>query len=185
MMVEFFSAVIGTVATLKDTFEVVEMSQKLWDHPRGRHGDNTGKVASDAIREIIAAEPTALEQPAKQAIDQAVPDASARQREILLDFLIQIPAQARATCWQTMPRPSRRCDTGISCSVGFMVAKPGHVQERNSAHPGRCSHACHEGSRFGGVPIPHGYPSPASRAERARARFLYPPPGAFTHPRGV
>ncbi len=87
MIVEFFSAAIGTVAALKDTFEVVEMSQKLWDRLRGRHGDNTGKVASDAIREIIAAEPAALEQPAKQAIDQAVPDASARQREILLDFL--------------------------------------------------------------------------------------------------
>jgi parallel beta-helix repeat protein len=97
MIVEFFSAVVGTILTIKEGWELVEIAKRSWDRLRGRHGEEAGKVASDAIREIVAAELKTLTASAQQAIDQAAPEAPPAQREILLDFLTQIPAQARAT----------------------------------------------------------------------------------------
>lgn len=97
MIIEFFSAVVGTILTIKEGWELVEIAKRSWDRLRGRHGDEAGKVASDAIREIVVAELKTLTASAQQAIDQAAPEAPPAQREILLDFLTQIPAQARAT----------------------------------------------------------------------------------------
>ncbi|MCX7700520.1 MAG: serine/threonine protein kinase, partial [Gemmataceae bacterium] len=104
MIAEFFAGLVVAACAAKQVGEVVEgvafvvrVARNVWEWLRDRHGEKSGATASEAIRQIVAADPATLNEQARQAVEQEAGSLPAIEREVLLDYLTQVPGRVRAT----------------------------------------------------------------------------------------